>query len=214
MASLTIGSGSAAAVLLTDRQSSRTGNRLLAASGRAYTAGHALCTSGRDEAVASGMHPLMQTDAEQLMHDGTLPGPKPTKSCWRSAAGRAMTSATRRCPARSCRASQVSARISAINPACDFATYQTLGNTGSVALPITMGTGHPGRAFWCRMIKWRSWDRLGHKHLDAGRRLAGSALRPNTDKRPRKRRTPLFCALDGLARYSGRMARRTISRSK
>ena len=64
MASLTIGSGSAA-VLVTDRSLSRTDNRLLAATARAFTAGHELCRSGGDESVAGDMRPLMNTDSER-----------------------------------------------------------------------------------------------------------------------------------------------------
>jgi acyl-CoA:acyl-CoA alkyltransferase len=73
VASLTIGSGSCA-ILLTDRELSQTGNRLLAAAVRANTDHHQLCQSDRDEAVGSGMQPLMQTDSEQLMQQGVATG--------------------------------------------------------------------------------------------------------------------------------------------
>src|SRR6185437_1696062 len=69
VASLTIGSGSVAVVLV-DRELSRTGNRLLAGVAGTNTAFHALCHSGRDEAVADEMQPLMQTDSERLMRAG------------------------------------------------------------------------------------------------------------------------------------------------
>ena len=63
LASLTIGSASAA-VLLVHRELSRTQNRLLCATARTNTDAHELCHSGRDESVGGGMQPLMQTDAE------------------------------------------------------------------------------------------------------------------------------------------------------
>ncbi len=69
VASLTIGSGSCA-LLLVDEQLSQTGNRLLTATARANTVHHELCHSGRDEAAAGGMQPLMQTDSETLMREG------------------------------------------------------------------------------------------------------------------------------------------------
>ena len=73
VASLTIGSGSCA-ILLTDRELSRTDNRLVSATIRTNTDHHQLCHSGRDEAVGSGMQPLMQTDSEQLMQQGIATG--------------------------------------------------------------------------------------------------------------------------------------------
>ena len=68
-ASLTIGSGSAA-ILLTDREVSRTGNRLLGGAVRTATDFCNLCQSGRDESGGDRMQPLMWTDAERLMHEG------------------------------------------------------------------------------------------------------------------------------------------------
>src|SRR5262249_23917309 len=69
MASLTIGSASTA-ILVVHCDLSRTGNRLRAAVPATNTDAHELCASGRDESVAGGMQPLMQTEAETLMHEG------------------------------------------------------------------------------------------------------------------------------------------------
>jgi acyl-CoA:acyl-CoA alkyltransferase len=140
VASLTIGSGSAA-ILLADRQSSRTGNRLLAAAGRAYTAGHALCTSGRDEAVASGMQPLMQTHAERLMHEGVIAGAE-TYATLLDETGWSQDDVDKTfCHQVGAAHRKFLLESLALDPAADFATYQTLGNTGSVALPMTMALG-------------------------------------------------------------------------
>ena len=69
IASLTIGSGSAA-IVLAHRDLSRTGNRLLGGVASAATEFCHLCRSGRDEAASDGMKPLMATDAETLMLEG------------------------------------------------------------------------------------------------------------------------------------------------
>ena len=59
---------------MSDRELSRTDNRVLAATARANTDFHSLCQSGQDEAVGSGMRPLMETDAERLMQEGIATG--------------------------------------------------------------------------------------------------------------------------------------------
>src|SRR5262249_22600003 len=61
-ASLTLGSASVA-VLMCDRELSRTQNRLMGAVARAHTYEHGLCQS-------DGLQSFMRTDSEQLMHAG------------------------------------------------------------------------------------------------------------------------------------------------
>lgn len=140
VASLTIGSGSAA-VLLVHRDLTRTGNRLVTATARAETAGHQLCCSGRDEAVAEGMSPLMTTDSEGLLQAG-VSAAAPAFQSFLSEVGwdrnqidktfcHQVGSAHRRLM---CDALQ-------LDPSLDFTTYETLGNTGAVALPLTMALG-------------------------------------------------------------------------
>lgn len=139
VASLTIGSGSCA-VLLVNRQNSRTGTRLVASACRANTVHHKLCHSGQDEAAADGMSPLMQTDSEALLHAGIATGVETFvdfrsetgwddpnevllhKSCCHQvgAAHRRLMLESLELPIES-----------------DYATFSWLGNTGSVALPIT-----------------------------------------------------------------------------
>jgi 3-oxoacyl-[acyl-carrier-protein] synthase-3 len=140
VASLTIGSGSCA-VLLTDRELSRTGNRLFAAAGRAHTHHHQLCHSDRDEAIGSGMRPLMDTDSEKLLQEGIAAGAETFADFLRNAGWKAddidrtfchqVGSAHRKRMLESLR----------LDPQGDFITYPWLGNTGSVALPITMAIG-------------------------------------------------------------------------
>lgn len=140
VASLTIGSASAA-VLLVDRQISRTQNRLLASIVRANTQHHALCHSGGDESVAGGMQPWMTTDSERLLHAGV------------ATAQEAFARFTEelRCDVDDidkvfCHQVGVAHRrllleSLQLRPRADFSTVEFLGNTGSVAVPVTAAIG-------------------------------------------------------------------------
>ena len=140
VASLTIGSGSAA-VLLTDRSLSRTGNRLLAATARAHTAGHALCHSGRDEAVAGNMRPLMATDSERLMQEGIAIGAATFDAFLHETGWSRETIDKTFCHQVGATHRKRMLQSLGLDPAIDFATLETLGNTGSVALPLTLALG-------------------------------------------------------------------------
>ncbi len=140
IASLTIGSGSVA-VLLTNRELSRTGNRLLSATTRANTDFHDLCQSGRDEAVADGMAPLMNTDSEQLMHQGIAMGVE-TFGVFLDDLGWTADRVDKVfCHQVGSAHRKLMLESLTLKPAADFTTVETLGNTGSVALPITMARG-------------------------------------------------------------------------
>ncbi len=162
MASLTIGSGSAA-VLLVDKELSRTGNQLLAATARAHTAAHELCR-GRDEVVTAGgqslrsplagagrgeeaaaleisLAPLMQTDSEALLQEGVAAGAA-TFDAFLSETGWTRTSIHKTfCHQVGSAHRKLLLQTLELDASIDFATYATLGNTGSVALPITMALG-------------------------------------------------------------------------
>ncbi len=140
MASLTIGSGSCA-VLLTDRDLSRTGNQLLAAAVRAVTSFHQLCHSGRDEAVASGLRPLMQTDSEQLMVEGIQAGVATFSDLL--AHGNLTRDEVAKTFCHQVGAAHRKAMLEALQlpRELDFSTLEWLGNTGSVALPLTLAIG-------------------------------------------------------------------------
>jgi len=133
IASLTIGSGSAA-VVLCDRELSRTGNRLLGGVFRARTEGCELCQS-------QGHEELMNTDAETLLRVGVAAAGEAFGEFldaldWRPAdiqktfchqVGRAHRKAL--------------FEALGLDPAIDFTTLERLGNTGAVALPITAAMG-------------------------------------------------------------------------
>ena len=139
-ASLTIGSASCA-VVLTSRELSQSGNRLLHATATANTEYHRLCHSGRDEAVGDNMRPLMNTDSERLMHEGIATGAETFQRFLRQADWSIEDIHRTFCHqvgAAHRRLMLDSLELSSEN---DFTTFEWLGNTGSVALPITMAIG-------------------------------------------------------------------------
>lgn len=132
-ASLTIGSGAAAAVLV-HASLAQSGRRLLGSTALADTGAHALChgdhTSGRDG-------PLMETDSEALLEAGNALAARTWRRFldevgWtRDDVERVVThqvgSAHRR----------LLFETLELDPALDYPTVATLGNTGSVALPLS-----------------------------------------------------------------------------
>ena len=140
LASLTIGSGSCA-MILTDRELSRTDNRLLAATARANTDFHALCHSGRDEAVGSGMQPLMETDSERLMQEGIATGAETFQHFLAETDWTHEDVHKTFCHQVGSAHRKLMLESLGLDPQNDFTTLEWLGNTGSVALPITMAIG-------------------------------------------------------------------------
>jgi acyl-CoA:acyl-CoA alkyltransferase len=133
IASLTIGSASVA-IVLCDEELSRTGNRLTSAMVHCDTSQHDLCQS-------RGMETVMQTDSEELMRQGIAVGAE-TFGRFLGAAGWETAQIDR----TFCHQVGVAHRkllfdSLGLDPAIDFATLETLGNTGSAALPITMALG-------------------------------------------------------------------------
>lgn len=141
-ASLTIGSGSCA-ILLAHRDLSPTGSPLQWAIAKARTAFHDLCRSDQDSAGAS-MTPLMDTDSEQLLHEGIATGREAfasflADSGWaRPAIDRSVCHQV----GGKHRALMLEAMQLPIER--DVATFPWLGNTGSVALPLSLAAG----AYW------------------------------------------------------------------
>ncbi len=140
IASLTIGSASCA-VLLTHSQVSRTQHRLLGGVAYADTSFHALCHSGDDEAVAAGMQPLMDTDSELLMQEGIRLGAKTFDRFLTTLGWRTDEIDRTFCHQVGVAHRKLTLDRFGLNAARDFSTVEWLGNTGSVALPITMALG-------------------------------------------------------------------------
>lgn len=137
-ASLTIGSGSCA-VLLVDRDLSRTGNRLLNCVARAETRHHALCQSDTDQAGAA-MQPLMQTDSEQLLRSGVAAGAATFDQLLATGTSRAEIRQTV-CHQVGVAHRRLMLQALGLPEQGDFSTFSWLGNTGSVALPTALALG-------------------------------------------------------------------------
>ena len=140
-ASLTIGSGSAA-ILLTDRALSRTGNRFLGAVVRANTERADLCRSQVD-VTAGGRSDgqTMKTDSETLLHEGVAVAARaferfmPEFGWDRGDIDRVFCHQVGKAHQR------LLFDTLQLDPAKNFATLPYLGNTGSVALPTAAALG-------------------------------------------------------------------------
>jgi 3-oxoacyl-[acyl-carrier-protein] synthase-3 len=135
-ASLTIGSGSCA-LLLTHRRFAPEGTTIEAAIAEARTEFHDLCKSDTD-AAGAGMQPLMDTDSERLMAEGIATGKAAfehllTETGWRR--DQLDRTVCHQVGARH-RISMLDAM--GLDADRDSVTFPKLGNTGSVALPLTL----------------------------------------------------------------------------
>jgi len=140
VASLTIGSGSAAAVVV-DRELSRTGNRLLGAVARTNTSFADLCHSGRDEAVAGEMRPLMQTDSEKLLLAGVELARETFEDFLAELDWSRESIDKSFCHQVGVAHRKLLFEALELDPTIDYGTVETLGNTGSVALPTAAALG-------------------------------------------------------------------------
>jgi len=138
-ASLTIGSGSCA-VLLRRTRPGCDGGRLLAAAARAETQHNALCQSHGDQAGGS-MQPLMQTDSEALLVAGVEAGAANFEQLRRAVNWEDPDRIASVCHQVGAAHQRLMLERLGLPPANDFATYNWLGNTGSVALPTAFGIG-------------------------------------------------------------------------
>lgn len=136
LASLTIGSASCA-IVLCHRDLSRTGNRLHAATALANTQYHDLCQSGSDEAGA-GMQPLMQTDSERLMHEGIATGVVTFGDFLRECHWTRDQIDKTICHQVGLAHRKLMLQSLKLEAERDFTSVEFLGNTGSVALPVTL----------------------------------------------------------------------------
>ena len=133
VASLTIGSGSAA-VLLVHRELSQTGNHLLGGIARTYTDHCRLCEGGEGGNAAE---PLMWTDSESLMREG-IGAARDTYAALLKAMNWPADQITKTvCHQVGRTHRKLMLEALGLDPACDYSTLEYLGNTGSVALPMT-----------------------------------------------------------------------------
>jgi 3-oxoacyl-[acyl-carrier-protein] synthase-3 len=133
IASLTIGSASVA-IVLCDEELSETGNRLTTAAVHCDTTQHDLCQS-------RGLETFMQTDSEELMRRGVAAGAE-TFADFLAASGWERDGINRTfCHQVGVAHRKLMFEALDLDPAIDFSTVETLGNTGSAALPVTMALG-------------------------------------------------------------------------
>ena len=140
-ASLTIGSGSAA-VVLCDRELSRTGNRLLGGVMQTASQHFELCQGGHVAAGdSSGQRLLMATDSETLMREGVAAA-RATFAGFLDEMGWQSGDVQKTFCHQVGRAHQrLLFESLGLDPRIDFSTFEYLGNTGSVALPMTAAIG-------------------------------------------------------------------------
>ena len=120
---------------------SRTGNRLTTAIARTNTQHHQLCHSGRDEAVSTGMKPLMDTDSETLMHAGIATGREAFTRFLHASGWQRSDIDKTFCHQVGLTHRNLMFEQLDLDTRLDFTTVETLGNTGSVAVPMTMAIG-------------------------------------------------------------------------
>jgi acyl-CoA:acyl-CoA alkyltransferase len=140
VASLTIGSGSAA-VVLAHRDISKTGHRLLGGVVHANTRFSHLCQSDTDQSGGDSMSPLMWTDSESLMNEGI----KTAKSGFdrflhetdwtRDAIDKTF------CHQVGKMHEKLLFETLELDKSINYSTLEQLGNTGSAALPTAASLG-------------------------------------------------------------------------
>ena len=140
-ASLTIGSGSAA-VVLCDRELSRTGNRLLGGVMHAASEHFELCQGGHTAAADSDARPLlMSTDSERLMREGIAAARTAFAGFLDEMGWQAGEVQKTFCHQVGRAHQRLLFESLGLDPGIDLSTFEYLGNTGSVALPMTAAIG-------------------------------------------------------------------------
>jgi 3-oxoacyl-[acyl-carrier-protein] synthase-3 len=114
---------------------------LLAGVAATNTQFHDLCHSGRDEAVADQMQPLMQTDSERLMRAGIETATRAFESFLDELGWERNQLDKTFCHQVGVAHRKLLFEAFDLSPALDFSTVEFLGNTGSVAVPITAAMG-------------------------------------------------------------------------
>jgi len=130
IASLTIGSGSVA-VLLCAEDLSRAKNSLVAAKVLAHTDHHQLCRS-------EGLESFMHTDSEQLLHAGIATGVATFSQFLEEVSWKSDELDKTICHQVGVAHRKLLFDALDLDPANDFSSFDRLGNTGAVALPLTL----------------------------------------------------------------------------
>jgi acyl-CoA:acyl-CoA alkyltransferase len=140
-ASLTIGSGSAA-IVLCDRKLSRTGNRLLGGVMQTATEHCELCQGGHSgAATAAGQPLLMATDSESLMREGVAAAQTAFAVFLQELGWQTGDIQKAFCHQVGRAHHRLLFESLGLDPAIDFSTFESLGNTGAAALPTAASLG-------------------------------------------------------------------------
>lgn len=139
-ASLTIGSGSAA-IVLCHRELSRTGNRLVGGVMQTATEHCELCQGGHGEAASTQGQLLMATDSEALMREGIAAAQGTFAGFLAETAWSVSDIRKTFCHQVGRAHHRLLFEALGLDQQMDYATFEYLGNTGAVALPMTAAIG-------------------------------------------------------------------------
>jgi 3-oxoacyl-[acyl-carrier-protein] synthase-3 len=136
-ASLTFGSASAA-VLLVNRRLSKTQNHLAAATTAAFSEGACRTHTDLDASITGTAPRLLETDSARLLEEG-IAATADNLEAFLDEIGWSRADINRSvCHQVGARANRLLADALGLGPASDFTTFQELGNTGAVAIPLTL----------------------------------------------------------------------------
>lgn len=140
IASLTIGSASAAMVLC-DSRLSQHGTKFLGGEGLCDTAAHELCAGGIEEEKQGDHRPRMDTDSEALLEAGIRLAEK-TWRVTKKSLGWTNENVSRVFTHQVGKAHRkLMLENLGLPNDCDYPIYDRFGNTGSVALPLSLALG-------------------------------------------------------------------------
>jgi 3-oxoacyl-[acyl-carrier-protein] synthase-3 len=147
-ASLTIGSGAVAAVMVHESVA-RENHHLLGGACRSATAHHHLCRGGGDSHFTAEARMMMDTDSETLLVHGCALA-KETWADFQEAVGWSAEEVDRSyCHQVGLAHRDALYAALGLDLRKDYSTFEVLGNVGSVSLPLTLAMGierHPPRA--------------------------------------------------------------------
>jgi 3-oxoacyl-[acyl-carrier-protein] synthase-3 len=136
LATLTGGSG-AVAVVLTHKDASFSDRRLVAGAALAAPEFHRICRWGPARGLLGEAASIMDTDASLVLEHGVALGRATWERFLRATDWRASDVDRVICHQVGAAHRREVLSALAIDPACDYSTFETLGNIGTVSVPIT-----------------------------------------------------------------------------
>jgi 3-oxoacyl-[acyl-carrier-protein] synthase-3 len=136
-ASLTFGSASAA-VLLTDRHMSSTGTRLVGATMESYSAGALLSHTDLDFSITGQVPRLLEIESARLLEEGIATTAENFDAFLRECNWSRSRMERTICHQVGARARRLLIDALGIDASRDLSTFEEYGNTGAVAIPLTL----------------------------------------------------------------------------